>query len=101
MDRMDNALYDPEEVADAALWLDATYPGWADKVDPDTLNMQNTKLCVGGQIDVHWETLCDMWDKVSQETWGARRGKHVTQVFACMPEAWIEEINARKTLIHA
>jgi hypothetical protein len=92
---MDEALYSPQEVKAAAKWLDQKYPGWAERVDPDTLYMIKGSECVAGQLGLNWETLSREWEEASRSTWGARRGIHATQVFASMVEVWVDQINAR------
>lgn len=34
-----------------AAWLDEQRPGWAERVDTDTLNMSDGACCVFGQLD--------------------------------------------------
>ncbi len=34
----------------AAAWLDVRYPGWHEKIDLDTLDLNDCELCVGGQM---------------------------------------------------
>lgn len=37
-------------VAYEAARLDRLYPGWADRVDPNTLHMPSCELCILGQV---------------------------------------------------
>lgn len=39
-----------ERVAAGAAWLDANESGWVDRIDLETLNLDNCERCIGGQL---------------------------------------------------
>jgi hypothetical protein len=39
-----------ERVAAGAAWLDEHEPGWIDRIDLDTLDLESCIRCVGGQL---------------------------------------------------
>lgn len=39
-----------ERVAAGARWLDKHEPGWADQIDGTALRMENSRMCVLGQV---------------------------------------------------
>lgn len=38
-------------------WLDRNYPGWADRIDPDRLQMSQCQWCVLGQLVGEFDTV--------------------------------------------
>lgn len=76
------------EVPSAADWLDDHYPGWANKIDLDTFDMEDSRHCIGGQIGVHW------WDLT--QGWEAFSGLTDTGAFAAYTNEWRFQIGARQ-----
>lgn len=77
-----------EDVPSAAQWLDLNYPGWANHVDADTLDMVDIFMCIGGQMGVNWLTLSKQWESDS--------GITDSDVFADFTDDWRREITARQ-----
>ena len=39
-----------ERVRNGARWLDENFPGWMDRIDPDTLQLNSGENCICGQV---------------------------------------------------
>lgn len=52
-----------DAVEKAAPWMDVRHPGWASRIDPDTLDIRVPCRCIGGQLsggDINmWQELND------------------------------------------
>lgn len=114
-------------VAGGAAWLDATSPGWVDKIT-GTLEMSECRMCILGQlfgnfwrvVDVrtsHHRTdpLIQQWaadyggDKEYTMEWARRRGFVLTSAeirkserdaaYDLLGQAWLEVIERRKQFV--
>lgn len=105
----DPAVYDPNIAAyqytyetpvhNGAKYLDATYPGWARRVDLQTFNMAYTSADILAQV--HGK---DMHDTPEYETW-SRRAMIAHGILCAIDErhaydsltiVWLYEIKARR-----
>lgn len=77
-------------VARAARFMDEERPGWAEKINKDTLTMIDADLCVAGQNGLNWETVGTRYSVA--ESIDVDDGQ---SVFASQRVAWIREIDKR------
>ncbi len=75
------------EVKQAASWLDEREPGWAEKINTETLSVEHADRCIGYQL--HGNT--DAWKELSRET-----GLDDAWAHEHANPAWIAEVNARR-----
>lgn len=78
---------------EAAAWLDVRYPGWAEKIDTELLDMSSSDRCIAGQMGIHWEILTGEFDRDTDN--------FDSQVFATYESEWIEQVEKRRVLVPA
>jgi hypothetical protein len=93
---------DQERVADAAAALDELYPGWAEWIDLDSLNMLSWTFCVGAQIACHVEdSLVHQqmgWQLVADQVYAelGYSDDDERNLFSGFEDFWIAEIVSRR-----
>ena len=88
------------QVRDCALYLDSVEEGWANRVDPDTLDFASYTRCVVGQVwghvrnTRHWAIIAGRWPGAvtgGRECWRTE----ILSRRTCpdtVPERWTREI---------
>lgn len=79
-----------EAVRTAAEYMDARLPGWADRIDVDTLDVYNHVTCIGGQTGLRWEDLNAEWDRLNPNLFF-----HAPFADRDANSSWVAEVEAR------
>ena len=92
-------------VKKGAYWLDEVYPEWEGMVDLEALDLQSSRCCVLGQIEVSAGRLWSGYTSVlvkhclSNEfavDHGFNKADDAGETYAQLTEAWIEFIGERR-----
>ena len=63
------ALTAAERVLNGARWLNENFPGWQDRIDPETLQLNNGEQCICGQVFAE-EALNDPAESITESPMG-------------------------------
>ncbi len=87
------------EVKVAAVWLDATRPGWAEEIDLSTLDQGSGHFCIGGQLagavdeSDDWQVIAAEFQEAVGDTtsfWNGPFGSSLENT-----QLWADEVRAR------
>ena len=86
-------------VAKGARFLDLQYPGWFEKINPETLELRGSNSCILGKCYGDYATglrRLKIWGTGKQQTFGFTENFLEVIEWDGLKNAWLKEIETRK-----